>query len=258
MEDTFLLQKTDPDLSLLEDVLTLTSQNIGDIFFILNDLVKPASSKIGILESINIDESNTSFKIATFNFVTSSEETFFLRTIFRGELDFFSPPTRLGGELFEKYKIFKINKHSVSSDKLLESLKQITKNDSIILNNEMKIENTPLEKIREEFVVIKKTDDSKSKENLLRDRLEQEKQEAQKKAIQERIEKAIARKAKEEAKKQTRNDTVLGEMPANIPKNVPSNIPKNVPANVSTQSLSFKHKYMKYKLKYIELLGKLN
>lgn len=254
MEDTFILQKTDPDLLLLEDVLALTSQNEGDIFFILNDLVNPVSTKIGILKSTTIDESDKQFKIATFNFVTTSEETFFLRSVFRGDLDFFSPPTRLGGELFEKYKIFKINKHSVSSDKLLESLKQITKNDKIILNNEMKIENTPLEKIREEFAVIKKADDSKSKENLLRDKLEKEKQEAQKKALQERKDKALARKAKE----QTITSNVLGEKPPNIAPNITSNIAPKITQNALSTSSSFKHKYMKYKLKYIELLGKIN
>ena len=107
MEDAFLFEKKSTDITHIEDILSLKTLNEGDIFFILNDTMNPAETKIGILKNIIFDETDKNFKIATINFVTTDETTFFLRTYFRGEIDFFSSPKILGGELFEKYKMYK-------------------------------------------------------------------------------------------------------------------------------------------------------
>jgi hypothetical protein len=267
MEDEFVHKKESPNLLLIEELVNLTTVAIGTEFIVLNYNTKPITFLITKLKSIEILPIGTSdSKIFKINFISDEGREFYLQKFFRGELDIFAPPLIIGGELFEKYKLFKIER-KIDIPSLLDGLKKLVLETDIVRNQDLEILNFKVEVIT---LPIKK--ETNSKEMLLRIELEKQQKEKQLKELEERKEKARAKAEKEEERRKKKeerkvlmesavaNQTVTTtELGPKVPVTEPNtlNIPKTGPSIISSgPSLGEnekKNKYNKMKQKYLHL-----
>lgn len=143
MEDALFatMKEKSTDFTNINDLIQIPLLNSGDIFIIYDDTVQPPMFRTAILESITNQEE--SFKTIILNFKTVEGEQFILRKFYKGTIDVFSPLIVLGGELFDKYKLFKVENHSIGLDQLVEKFKKLVKNPSIVFNSSMPIVNQP-------------------------------------------------------------------------------------------------------------------
>ena len=266
MEDEFVHKKESQNLLLIEELLNLTSVSIGTEFIVLNYNSKPSTFLITKLKSIEILPIGSSdSKIFKINFISDDGREFYLQKFFRGELDIFAPPLIIGGELFEKYKLYKIER-KIDIPSLIENLKKLVLENNIVRNQDLQILNYKVE-----VITLPPKKETDSKEMLLRIELEKQQKEKQFKELEERKAKARAKAEKEEEKKKKKEErrVLMESAAANQtvtttdldPKTVPSiiqsgpSIIQSGPSIISSKvgENEKKNKYIKMKNKYLNL-----
>jgi hypothetical protein len=143
MEDALFatIKEKSTDFTNINDLIQVSLLNSGDIVIIYDDTIRPPIFRTAILESITHQEE--SFKTIILNFTSVEGEKFILRKFYKGTIDVFSPLVVLGGELFDKYKLFKVENHSIGLEQLVEKFKKLVQDSSVVFNSSMPIENQP-------------------------------------------------------------------------------------------------------------------
>ena len=143
MEDALFatIKEKSTDFTNINDLIQISLLNSGDIVIIYDDTIRPPIFRTAILESITHQEE--SFKTIILNFTSVEGEKFILRKFYKGTIDVFSPLVVLGGELFDKYKLFKVENHSIGLEQLVEKFKKLVQDSSVVFNSSMPIENQP-------------------------------------------------------------------------------------------------------------------